>query len=103
MTTGRRSISFDEMHTIVLIALLGGFIWLIARVLAHRQDAVDRPSVVVHGIGLGVAIGGACALVFLTTQVDLVPDDVENAFLPAVIVLGSIFLVIGTLYRVAWR
>ena len=91
------------MQTIVLIALLGGFIWLIARVLAHRQDAVDRPSVIVHGVGLGVAIGGACALVFLTTQVDMIPDDLERALLPAVIVLTSIGLVIGTLYRVAWR
>jgi hypothetical protein len=91
------------MHTIVLIALLGGFIWLIARVLAHRQDAVDRPSVVVHGIGLGVAIGGACALVFLTTQVDLIPDQVEEALLPAAIILTSVGLALGTWYRVAWR
>jgi hypothetical protein len=91
------------MHTIVLIVLLGGFIWLIAGILAHRHDAADRPSVIVHGLGLGVAIGGACALVFLTTQVDLIPDDVENAFLPAVIILTSIGLAIGTLYRVAWR
>jgi len=91
------------MHTIVLIVLLGGFIWLIAGVLAHRQDAVDRPSVVVHGLGLGVAIGGACALVFLTTQVDLIPDQVEEAILPAAIILTSVALAIGTLYRVAWR
>ncbi len=91
------------MHTIVLTVLLGGFIWLIARVLAHRQDAVDRPSIVVHGLGLGVAIGGACALVFLTTQVDLIPDQVEEALLPAAIILTSVALAIGTLYRVAWR
>jgi hypothetical protein len=91
------------MHTIVLIALLGGFIWVIARVLANRQDAVDRPSVVVHGIGLGVAIGGACALVFLTTQVDLIPDQFEEALLPAAIILTSVGLALGTLYRVAWR
>lgn len=91
------------MHTIVLIVLLGGFIWLIARVLAHRSDAVDRPSVVVHGLGLGVAIGGACALVFLTTQVDLIPDQVEEALLPAAIILTSVALAIGTLYRVALR
>jgi len=91
------------MHTIVLIALLGAFIWLIASVLAHRQDAVDRPSVVVHGMGLGVAIGGACALVFLTTQVDLIPDQVEEALLPAAIILTSVALALGTLYRVALR
>jgi hypothetical protein len=91
------------MHTIVLIALLGGFIWVIASVLAHRQDAVDRPSVVVHGVGLGVAIGGACALVFLTTQVDLIPDQIEEALLPAAIILTSLGLILGTLYRVAWR
>jgi hypothetical protein len=91
------------MHTIVLIALLGGFIWLIAGILAHRQDAVDRPSVLVHGIGLGVAIGGACALVFLTTQVDLIPDEIETALLPAAIVVTSLALAVGTWYRVAWR
>jgi hypothetical protein len=91
------------MHTIVLMALLAGFIWLMAGILAHRQDAADHPSVIVHGLGLGVAIGGACALVFLTTQVDLIPDNVENAFLPAAIILTSIGIVIGTLYRVAWR
>jgi hypothetical protein len=91
------------MHTIVLIALLGAFIWLIAGILAHRQDAVDRPSLLVHGLGLGVAIGGACALVFLTTQVDLIPDDVEASILPAAIVLTSFFLAVGTWYRVAWR
>lgn len=91
------------MHTIVLMAALGGFIWLIARVLAHRQDAVDRPSVIVHGLGLGVAIGGACALVFLTTQVDLIPDELESAMLPVAIALMSLVLVIGTWYRVAWR
>ncbi len=91
------------MHTIVLTALLGGFIWLIAGILAHRQDAVDRPSVIVHGLGLGVAIGGACALVFLTTQVDLIPDEVESSILPAAIILTSVGLAIGTLYRVAWR
>lgn len=91
------------MHTIVLIALLAGFIWLIAGILAHRQDAVDRPSVIVHGLGLGVAIGGSCALVFLTTQVDLIPDEVETAILPAAIVLTSLGLALGTWYRVAWR
>jgi hypothetical protein len=91
------------MHTIVLIALLGGFIWLIAGILAHRQDAVDRPSVIVHGLGLGVAIGGACALVFLTTQVDLIPDEVETALLPAAIFFTSLALALGTWYRVAWR
>ena len=91
------------MHTIVLIALLGGFIWLIAGILAHRQDAVDRPSVLVHGIGLGVAIGGACALVFLTTQVDLIPDEIETALLPIAVVGTSLALAIGTWYRVAWR
>ena len=91
------------MHTIVLMALLGGFIWLIAGILAHRQDAVDRPSVLVHGIGLGVAIGGACALVFLTTQVDLIPDEIETALLPAAIVVTSLALAVGTWYRVAWR
>jgi hypothetical protein len=91
------------MPTLVLIALLGGFIWLMASVLAHRQDAVDRPSVIVHGVGLGVAIGGACALVFLTTQVDLIPNEVEKALLPVAVILTSIGLVIGTLYRVAWR
>ena len=91
------------MHTIVLIALLGAFIWLIARILAHRQDAVDRPSVIVHGLGLGVAIGGACALVFLTTQVDLIPDQIESALLPVAIIFTSLVLAIGTWYRVAWR
>ena len=91
------------MQTIVLVALLGGFIWLIARVLAHRQDAADRPSLIVHGLGLGVAIGGACALVFLTTQVDLIPNELERALLPMVIVVTSVGLVIGTVYRVAWR
>jgi hypothetical protein len=91
------------MHTIVLIGLLGGFIWLIARILAHRQDAVVRPSVIVHGLGLGVAIGGACALVFLTTQVDLIPDEIETALLPVAIVFTSLALAVGTWYRVAWR
>ena len=91
------------MHTIVLIGLLGGFIWFIARVLAHRQDAADRPSVIVHGLGLGVAIGGACALVFLTTQVDLIPDEIETAILPVAIGLTSLALALGTWYRVAWR
>lgn len=91
------------MHTIVLIGLLGGFIWLIASILAHRQDAVVRPSVIVHGLGLGVAIGGACALVFLTTQVDLIPDEIETAILPVAIVFTSLALAVGTWYRVAWR
>jgi hypothetical protein len=91
------------MHTIVLVVGLGAFIWVIASVLAHRQDAVDRPSVVVHGLGLGVAIGGACALVYLTTQVDLVPDQIEEALLPAAIIFTSLALAIGTWYRVAWR
>ena len=91
------------MHTIVLIALLGGFIWLIASILAHRQDAVVRPSVIVHGLGLGVAIGGACALVYLTTQVDLIPDQIETALLPVAIIFTSLALAIGTWYRVAWR
>ncbi len=91
------------MHTIVLIGLLGAFIWVIASILAHRQDAVDRPSVIVHGLGLGVAIGGACALVFLTTQVDLVPDPIETALLPVAIIFTSLALAIGTWYRVAWR
>lgn len=91
------------MHTIVLIGLLAGFFWLIAGVLARRQDAVDRPSVIVHGLGLGVAIGGACALVFLTTQVDLIPDPIETAILPIAIILTSLALAIGTWYRVAWR
>jgi hypothetical protein len=91
------------MHTIVLIGLLGVFIWFIAGVLAHRQDAVVRPSVIVHGLGLGVAIGGACALVFLTTQVDLIPDQIETALLPVAIILTSLALAVGTWYRVAWR
>lgn len=91
------------MHTIVLVALLGGFIWLIAGILARRQDAVDRPSVIVHGLGLGVAIGGAAALVFLTTQVDLIADDIESVFLPAALFLTSLVLAVGTWYRVAWR
>jgi len=91
------------MHTIILIALVGGFIWLIAGILARRQDALDRPSAIVHGLGLGVGIGGACALIFLSTRVDLIPDEIENALLPIGLVLTSVILAVGTWYRVAWR
>jgi uncharacterized membrane protein len=91
------------MHTGVAIAFLVLFMWLIARIVAHRHDAVDGPSVIVRGLGIGASIGAACAVVFLTTQVDLVPDEIENGLLPPALILGSLGLVIGTWYRVAWR
>lgn len=91
------------MHTVVAIALLVLFMSVIARIVAHWQDSVERLSVFARGLGIGASIGGAGAVVYLTTQVDLIPDEIETAFLPAALILVSIGLVVGTLYRIAWR
>jgi len=91
------------MHTVIGIASLALLMWLIARILAHSQDADDRPSAIARGLWIGATIGGACAVVFLTTQIDLVPDELESALLPVALILVSLGLVIGTWYRAAWR
>lgn len=91
------------MHTVVAIALLVLFMLVIARILAHRQDSVERPSVVARGLLIGACIGGAGAVVYLTTRVDVIPDEIETAALPAALILVSLGLVVGTLYRIALR
>ena len=91
------------MHTVVAIALLVLFVSVIARILAHWQDSVERPSVFARGLVIGAGIGGAAAAVYLTTQVDLIPDEIETTLLPVALILVSLGLVVGTLYRIAWR
>ena len=89
----------QAMHLIILLIVGTGAALLAARALAGpstvvRED-VSLPWALLAGIGFGV-FG---ALVFISTQTDLVPDDVESNVLPFVLIGVSAVLMLGVGYR----
>ena len=92
-------LSFRAMHLTILLIVGAFLVFLAARALA-------TPGVVLHdrissnwAIGVGAIVGAVCALIALTTQMDMVPDDLEAAALPLVLIGVSIALGAGAWYR----
>lgn len=87
------------MHLTVLLIVGAALLLLAARVLATPGGALSERIPSSWAIGLGLAIGGVAALIVLSTQEDLVPDDLEAAALPFVLVAVTIGLAVGAWYR----
>ena len=89
----------QAMHLIILLIVGLGAALLVARALATPgpvlREEVSLPWALLAGIGIGV-FG---ALVFISTQTDLVPDDVEANVLPFVLIGVSAVLVVGVGFR----
>jgi hypothetical protein len=87
------------MHLIILLIVGLGAAVLVARATAAPglvlREEVSLPWALLAGIGIG-AFG---ALVFISTQTDLVPDDVEANLLPFVLIGVTAILLVGVGYR----
>jgi hypothetical protein len=87
------------MHLIILLTVGLGAALLVARALATPgavlREEVSLPWALLAGIGIGV-FG---ALVFLSTQTDLVPDDVEANLLPYVLIGVTAAIAVGVGFR----
>lgn len=86
------------MHLVILLAVGGCAVFLIARVLAAPGSELRGRHEPMRASAVGIAAGLVSAIVALSTQVDMVPDDVESATLP-VAILG----ISAALGVIAWQ
>lgn len=87
------------MHLTVLLVTGGALVFMVARVLATPgADLHDRlpPG---SAIAVGLSVGVVGALIALSTQVDMIPDDVEASILPVAIVIISAAIAVVAWYR----
>jgi len=96
---GTRRYHSGAMHLTILLIVGAGLVFLVARALATPGAVLHDRVASGWAIGIGVVVGIACALIALSTQMDMVPDDLEAAVLPLVIIVVSVALGIGAWYR----
>jgi hypothetical protein len=89
----------QAMHLIILLTIGLGATLLVARAIATPgpilREELSLPYALLAGIGIGV-FG---ALVYVSTQTDLIPDDLEASVLPFVLIGVSAVLLVGVGYR----
>ena len=87
------------MHLTILLALGGASVLLLARTLSGGdiglRDRVAPPL----AVAVGLIMGALSALIVLSTQIDMVPDDVETGLAPILIVGVTLALGLGIGYR----
>lgn len=87
------------MHLTLLLFVAGLLILLAARALATPGATLAERVPTSWALAIGLAIGGISALIALSTQMDMIPDDIEAAALPFVIVAVTIGCIVGAWYR----
>ncbi len=87
------------MHLIILLVVGLGAALFVARVLATPGIAIRDEVSLPWALFAGLAIGVFGSLVYVSTQVDLVPDDIEAGVLPIVIVVVTVAFVVGAIHR----
>ncbi|MEO5885364.1 MAG: hypothetical protein ABIQ58_07625 [Candidatus Limnocylindrales bacterium] len=86
------------MHLVILLAVGGFAVFLIARLLAAPGSELRGRHAPMSASAIGLAVGLVSAMIALSTQTDLVPDDIESAAVP-VAILG----ISAALGVIAWQ
>lgn len=87
------------MHLVILLAVGSASLVLLARFLATPSMALPERHGPLLRLVTGLAIGVAGAVILLSTQADLIPDEVETAALPIAIVAVSATLAVMAVHR----
>jgi len=87
------------MHLIILLLVGIAMALVVARVFATPNVALRDEVSLPWALVAGLAIGIFAAVAYISTQVDLVPDDVEAGAVPYVIIGVSAALLLGVGYR----
>jgi len=87
------------MHLMILLALGGASVLLLARTLSGGGIGLRERVAPLLAIALGLVMGVLSALIALSTQIDIVPDDIEAGLAPFLIVGVTVALGLGVGYR----
>lgn len=87
------------MHLTILLALGGASVLLLARTLSGGDIGLRDRVAPLLAVAVGLIMGALSALIVLSTQIDMVPDDVETGLAPVLIVGVTLALGLGIGYR----
>lgn len=87
------------MHLTVLLIVVVAILIFAARALATPGGALAERIPPSWAVVAGLTIGAIAALIVVSTQEDLIPDEVESAALPVIIVVVTIGCAVGAWYR----
>jgi len=87
------------MHLTILLALGGASVLLLARTMSGGDIGLRERVAPLLAIAVGLIMGALSALIVLSTQIDIVPDDIEAGLAPILIVGVTLALGLGIGYR----
>lgn len=87
------------MHLTILLALGGASVLLLARTLSGGDIGLRERVAPLLAIAVGLIMGALSALIVLSTQIDIVPDDIEAGLAPILIAGVTLALGLGIGYR----
>lgn len=87
------------MHLTILLALGGASVLLLARTLSGGDSGLRDRVGPLLAIAVGLIMGATSAFIVLSTQIDIVPDDIEARLTPVIIVAVTAGLGLGIGYR----
>lgn len=96
--SGRTRISSGAMHLVIMLAIGGATLAVFARLLASAGRSLPELARPALPSLAGLAIGVVAAATLLSTQADLVDDDVEAAVAPLIAAVVTV-----ALGAIGWR